>query len=429
MNQQTTIESLDYQGRGVAKVDGQAIFIAGALPEETVRYRITHQHKRFAEGAVDAVINPAEVRVTPRCVYYADCGGCDLQHAESGWQTQAKENLWRAQLKRLGGVIPETIAPALSGDPWHYRHRARLSVAYVGGRVLLGFKARQSHHVVDVDECVVLAPEMSDIFPKIRELLQNLLPQRVHEVSLQLGEGVLAVGLQVKRWSKSSSRVGQAWIAEQPPHWQLWLREDRTASYLLAGQRQATLQFRPHDDLAIPFTPDDFTQVNRQMNQAMVRQALSWLAVEKDHAIVDLFCGLGNFSLPLVRAGAQVLAIEGVSAMVARLKEHAQTLGLSERISARRADLFSVTAKDINAWTKADAWLIDPPRAGAQALVSALADAHKRPERLLYVSCNPATLARDGRILIEQGYRATRGGIINMFPQTAHIESMVLFER
>ena len=424
MNSEAVIESLDYQGRGVARLDGKAVFVSGALPGERVRLRVTRDKKRFAEAQTTAVLSAAPMRVTPLCKYYDACGGCDLQHSNADWQVEAKQQLWLEQLERLGGVRPDVILPALSGVPWHYRSRARLSVAYVGGAVLLGFKGRQSHHVVDVDTCLVLDQRISSAFPALRTLLAELLPLKIEEVSLNVGDDAVAVGLKSRQWPKQASQIVTDWLHALPQNWQVW----RHGQGYIALNQVPTLTFSPNTSSQLAFTPDDFTQVNAAMNQAMVAQALSLLAIEQGQRILDLFCGLGNFAVPMAKAGANVLAMEGVQAMVNRLQETAMAQNLAAQLSAERADLFAVTAKDIQRWGKADAWLLDPPRAGAQALVEALPK-KAMPRKIVYVSCNPSTLARDARALVEKGYHAVQGGIINMFPQTAHVESMVAFEK
>ncbi|MBV7435165.1 TRAM domain-containing protein [Cardiobacteriaceae bacterium TAE3-ERU3] len=424
MNSEAVIESLDYQGRGVARLDGKAVFVSGALPGERVRIHITRDKKRFAEAQTKAVLSAAPMRVEPSCVYYNSCGGCDLQHSDADWQIEAKQQLWLEQLERLGGVRPEVILPALSGDPWHYRSRARLSVAYVGGAVLLGFKGRQSHRVVDVDSCLVLDARISEAFPALRTLLAALLPLKVEEVSLNVGDSAVVVGLKSQQWHKKATQAVLGWQEQQAQEWQVW----RHGHGYVEPVQEPALTFSPTVHTQLPFTPDDFTQVNAAMNQAMVAQALSLLSIEHGQRILDLFCGLGNFAVPMAKVGANVLAIEGVQAMVNRLRETAKTQNLADQLTAERADLFAVTAKDIQRWGKADAWLLDPPRAGAQAVVEALAK-KSMPQKIVYVSCNPSTLARDAKVLVGKGYRAAQGGIINMFPQTAHVESMVMFLR
>ncbi|MDO5091728.1 MAG: 23S rRNA methyltransferase [Cardiobacteriaceae bacterium] len=401
------VRDLDYRGRGVLRESGRVVFVAGALPGETVAYRITNAKKRFAEGVVTEVLQPSPERVTPPCPHYARCGGCDLQHLALAAQRRWKENWWTGQLARHGGGVPETLWPLLADDGWHYRRRARLAVA--NGK--MGFRARAAHEVVTTDQCLVLDERLNALLPALARLLPQLPP--VSEITLNAGDANLAVAFA----SRAAPAQDILQDFAQMSGAAVWWGKEQIAGGTLAYQL-------PEFAVDIRYTPADFTQANAQLNRAMVAQAMRFLQPQPGERIADFFSGLGNFSLPMARLGAEVVALEGEQAMVKRAQALADAQQLP--LHAARADLFTVTEKTLKNLGRFDAWLLDPPRAGAQALVSAIGK-HSAPERILYVSCDAATLVRDAAILRGKGYQLAGGGIIDMFAQTAHLESMALF--
>lgn len=400
------VQGLDYRGRGVVREGGQVVFVAGALPGETVRYRITSRKKRFAEGAVTEILHPSPERTAPGCPHYAQCGGCDLQHLLPEAQRRWKEAWWQEQLARLGGGAAEKVWPVLAGEVWHYRARARLAVT--GGRI--GFRARGGHEVVEIGRCPVLDERLNALLPALRGMGAD-----VQGITLHAGDAQAAVGLHgvrradKARWQAFAAQTGAGvwadggWIAPCDLYYGL-----------------------PGYGVRIPYTPAHFTQANRLLNRAMVARAMALLQPQADERIADFFSGLGNFSLPIARLGAQVGAFEGEAEMAREAQALADAHGLA--VTAARADLFAMTEKRLNALGRFDAWLLDPPRAGAQALVQAVGRKNA-PGRIVYVSCDSATFARDAKILRDKGYTLADGGVADMFAHTAHLESMGLFLR
>lgn len=415
-----TVFDLDYQGRGVAKIDGQVVFIEGALPDETVTFCKTSAKKQFIEAVVDEIIEPSPHRVAPRCPFYDRCGGCALQHWHSQAQLLDKQKLWLTQLQRLGGAQPEHVLPPLAGKEWRYRRRARLAVHYENDVIAVGFKAKRSHDVVAVNDCLILQEHLAAALPLLPDFLRALLPVKVDEILLTAGEKVAALTLRTKKRALSPA-WGEKWANLAGAHWQLW-ENDRC----LFGEPN-DLYYQPISGVTLHFTPDDFIQVNASVNEALIQTVLAWLAPLEKSEVLDLFSGLGNFSLPLAYKGARVTAVEGVRAMVQRGAKMAAEQQLSSRLEMQCMDLFSVSAAQMKSWQSAKSWLLDPPRAGAHAVVQALPK--KFPEKIVYVSCNPATLARDVAILQSKGFHLERGQVVNMFAHSAHIESVILMTR
>lgn len=421
------VERLDDKGRGVARVEGKVVFIEGALPEEDVRFSVVEEKRRFARAQLTEVMAPSALRVMPPCPLYARCGGCDLQHLQVSGQRAYKQSQWLAQLARLGGVVPERVGEPLLGEAWGYRYRARLAV--VDG--VMGFRARGGHDVVAVLDCLVLTQALRGVLPEVALVVVQI--GGCVEVELHAGDEGVAVGLRlaqgvdvlaVARRVEAMAIEGVGW----------WLAVGRGDFYPLAGvldKKVAETAFLLRygllqKALEIEFSPNDFTQVNREVNRLMVEKVIELLALEAGDEVVDFFCGLGNFSLPLAYLGAQVVAVEGVESMTRKLKRQAQMLGLSERVRVECVDLFKPKREAIRRWGRVDKWLLDPPRAGAKALIEAMG--RERPSRVVYVSCNPATLARDAGLLVARGYVLQEALMMDMFVQTAHIECVAVFE-
>ena len=423
-----TIDGFDYNARGVARHDGKTVFVSGALPGERVVARITADKKRYLETDVVQILEPSPARITPACAYYDDCGGCALQHADDAAQHRLKETVWLEQLARIGKIAPETVLPAISGEPWHYRSRARL--AWDDAQQALGFRGRASSRVVNLERCLTLPAAISARLPDIRALCARL-AQQTTILGVDISEGdsvtVLRIRLQKAVGDRLAAETVARWNESAAQPWQIWLQSGRETRKHPADA-PALAYTLPAYDLTMPYVPDDFTQVNKALNRELVAAALAALQTPAGGRVLDFFCGLGNFSLPLARSGADVLGLEGVDEMVARATVNAVAHGLAERCQFRRADLFTVTPKQLKAWGKAERWLLDPPRAGAQALCEAL-DGKHAPARIVYVSCNPGTLARDAGILAQKGYRMASGRLLHMFAQTAHVESLAVFVR
>ena len=426
------IESLDHEGRGIAHVDGKTIFIDGALPGEIAEYRSYHRKPRYEQATATAILHQSASRVTPRCPYFGVCGGCSMQHLEPSAQAAAKQRVLEDALWHIGRLRPEMLYPAIHGPAWGYRRRARLSVRLVEkkGRVLVGFHEKRSSFVADMDSCEVLPPRISALLPKLGYLINGLtLRDRLPQIEVAMGDAALVLVL----------RILQALSPEDAAALRAFADAEDLVLYTQTGGPQTVALFHPaavaplsyalpEFDVELQFGPSDFTQVNHDMNRVLVRRALGLLQPCAGERVIDMFCGLGNFTLPIARSGAHTLGVEGSATLVAQAAANAARNGLDGNTAFQVANLFEATEASLAALGPCDKMLIDPPREGAIALVKALPAC--APARIVYVSCSPATLARDAAVLVhEQGYRLRGAGIANMFPQTSHVESITLFER
>ena len=434
------IESLDQEGRGVAHVEGKTIFIGGALPGEKVTYQSRRKKPSFEVAETVDIVQASNARVTPGCPHFGICGGCAMQHLEFSAQVAAKQRLLEGDLRHIGKVRPETMLPAIYGPMWGYRHKARLRVRHVPkkGGVLVGFNEKASSYVAQMDSCAVLPPHVSALIVPLQELVAKLsVIERIPQIELAVGEHVTVLVLRLLEPLQPADEPLLREFADRHGI-QFWTQSKgpETAVPFHPLEAPGLSYSLPEYGLVYPFKPTEFTQVNPHINRVMVRRAMQLLAPQAHERIADFFCGLGNFTLPIARSGANVLGMEGSAALVARAAESAALNGLSERVELREADLFEMTPEALAALGRFDKWLVDPPRDGALALFKALPDAEEgvdlsgTPQRIVYVSCNPATLARDAGLLVHtKGYRLKAAGVINMFPHTAHVESMALFER
>ena len=426
------IESLDHEGRGVTHVDGKAIFVEGALPGEEVEYSVYRKRPTYEQAQMIQVLRPSAQRVQPQCPHFGICGGCSMQHLDPLAQAAAKQRVLEDALDHLGKLQPEVLLPAIYGPAWGYRYRARISVRLVPkkGGVLVGFHERRSSYVADMLSCEVLPRHISDLLPKLRELISNLsVPDRLPQIEIAIGDVATVLVFRNLEPLTASDEKQLAEFADQH-HLEVWLQpKGPDTVYRLHPQNAPGLTYSlPEFDLTLDFRPTDFTQVNVHINRILIRRAMQLLDPLPGERIADLFCGLGNFSLPIARRGAHVVGVEGSEQLVARAGQNAAKNGLAHKSEFHAANLFEATEDSLAALGKLDKMLIDPPREGAIAVVKALSDA-QRPARIVYVSCNPATLARDAAVLVHtQGYRLCSAGIANMFPQTSHVESIALFE-
>ncbi|MCB1955408.1 MAG: 23S rRNA (uracil(1939)-C(5))-methyltransferase RlmD [Rhodocyclaceae bacterium] len=425
------IESLDHDGRGVCHAEGKVVFIDGGLPGEQVTYEVLRRKPRYETGDVLQVLRSSALRVPPRCPHFGHCGGCSMQHLDSAAQPAIKQRVLEDALRHLGGVAPGMVLPPIQGPAWHYRHRARLTVRLVPskGGLLVGFHERRSSHVADMQVCHVLPAHVARIVEPLRALISGLSrPDRIPQVEVAVGDDSTALVLRHLEplTSDDLARVGSF---EDRHGIRMWLQPGRpdTARPLRADAESLLHYGLPELGLRLGFRPTDFTQVNPDMNRLLIRRAMQLLDPAPGERIVDLFCGLGNFSLPMARRSAAVVGVEGSAELVERARANAQDNGLGAQCAFYEANLFEATEDSLDALGPQDKWLIDPPREGAIAVVKALG--RVRPGRIVYVSCNPATLARDAAVLVHQkGYRLRSAGIANMFPQTSHVESIALFE-
>jgi 23S rRNA (uracil1939-C5)-methyltransferase len=434
-----TIESLDQEGRGVTHVDGKTIFIDGALPNEKVTYQSIRIKPSYEVANVVEVLKQSNQRVTPKCPHFGLCGGCKLQHLDFAAQVAAKQRLLENDLWHIGKVKADNILPPLYGPAWGYRHKARLSVKYVEKkqRVLVGFNEKATRYVADMNSCEVLVPEVSALIAPLQSMILQLsIRDKLPQIELAVGEAAEDDGnpviVLILRIMEALTFDDEALLKAFADIYavQVWTQTKGpdTIKPFYPLQAPALKYSLPEFDLIYPFKPNEFTQVNPQINRVMIRRAMQLLAPQPHEKIADFFCGIGNFTLPIARSGAQVLGLEGLANLVERANESA-TLNQIDNTQFGVADLFKMTPDALTALGRFDKWLVDPPRDGAYELVKAL-DETNSPERIVYVSCNPATLARDAGVLVnEKSYVLSAAGVINMFPHTAHVESITLFTR
>ncbi len=444
------VESLDLEGQGVARRSdgegqGKVVFIEGALPGERVQVQVSRKKNQWEQGPISALGRESAQRVRPACPHFGlhagACGGCKIQHLHPSAQVAVKQRVLEDNLWHLAKVKAEQLLPAIEGPAWGYRDRARLSVRHVAkkGTVLVGFHERKSRYVADMQVCPVLPPEVSAMLMPLRELVGSMDQRdRLPQIELAAGEhaGGRLVAL-VLRHLEPLSRADldrlRAFGQAQGVQW--WLQPKGPETVHLLDEGGPALAYRlPEYGITMPFKPTDFTQVNSRINRVLVDRAVRLLDPQPGDSVVDWFCGLGNFTLPLATRAARVTGIEGSEVLVARARENAKLNGLAARTAFEARNLFELTPEQLKAMPQAERWLIDPPREGAFALAKAVADMKdaagwQAPRRIVYVSCNPSTLARDAGLLVHQaGYRLALAGVVNMFPHTAHVESMAVFE-
>ncbi|CAN5585138.1 23S rRNA (uracil(1939)-C(5))-methyltransferase RlmD [soil metagenome] len=455
------VESLDIEAQGVAhKPDGKVVFIEGALPFETVSANTHRKKNNWEQGTVTAIHHESSQRVRPGCPHFGlhagACGGCKMQHLHVAAQVAIKQRVLEDNLWHLGKVKADNILRPIEGPAWGYRYRARLSVRYVHkkGTVLVGFHERKSRYVADMKVCPVLPTHVSALLLPLRELIGSMdARETCPQIELACGDDVTALVLRHLEPLSDGDREKLGQFSRTHPEVQWWLQPKGpdTIHLLEEGGRQLAYAL-PDFQINMPFKPTDFTQVNPKINQVLVSRALRLLGARRTERVIDWFCGLGNFTLPIATQAGLVVGIEGSEVLIKRAVANYE----SNRDLAGRADflaptqfvarnLFEMTPDLLVADGVADKWLVDPPREGAFALVKTLVDLRAQavalsdagqvpstwmpPRRIVYVSCNPATLARDAGLLVhEAGYRCSAAGVVNMFPHTAHVESMAVFD-
>lgn len=426
------VESLDHDGQGVARVEGKTIFIEGALPGEQVEYSSYRKKPRFEKARAGRILKASSLRVTPRCPNYDVCGGCSMQHLDSNAQASVKQRVLEDDFWHLSRLRPEIIYPPITGPAWGYRYRARLSVRYVEkkGGVLVGFRERSSSYVVNMGQCEVLPPHVSALIMPLRVLIGKMSgPDKMPQIEVAIGDVQTALVMRnLADLSANDETLVRAFADEHKVTIYLQPKGPDTVHLFHPLDAEALYYTLPEFGLKMQFRPVDFTQVNHGINRMLLRRAMFLLNPQPGQRIADMFCGLGNFTLPIARSGATVVGVEGANNLVERARQNAQLNGLAERTEFGVSNLFEATEESLAALGHFDSMLIDPPRDGAAELCKALgADA---PKRIVYVSCSPSTLARDAAILVyEKGYVLKGAGIANMFPQTSHVESIALFER
>ena len=458
------VQSLDLDAQGVArKPDGKVIFIDGALPFELVTANTHRKKNNWEQASLTAIHRESSQRVRPGCPHFGlhagACGGCKMQHLHMGAQVAVKQRVLEDNLWHLGKVKAQTMLRPIEGPSWGYRYRARLSVRHVikKGQVLIGFHERKSRYVADMQQCPVLPPHVDAMLMPLRALIAGMdARDTCPQIELACGDSVTALVLRhLEPLSAGDLARLRAFAAEHNVQWWLQPKGPDTVKLLDEGGEQLSYAL-PDFGITMPFKPTDFTQVNPHINRVLVSRALRLLDVQPHERVIDWFCGLGNFTLPLATQAREVLGIEGSEALVARSRENYvinQALANDHKALAATEfvarNLFEMTPEMLVADGAADKWLVDPPREGAFALAKALADIEQArigaegagplpagaegwtpPKRIVYVSCNPATLARDAGLLVHlAGYQCPAAGMVNMFPHTAHVESMAVFER
>ena len=430
------IESLAHDGRGVGRdEEGKVVFVDYALPDEHVRYLPLMHRKSYLFGSTIEVLEASKHRVLPKCDVFGECGGCVLQHLDAPIQIQYKQQQLLENFKKIGDVQPEQLLSPLSGDHWGYRRRARLGAKFVEkkGGMIVGFRERNSSYIQPTDKCLVLYPEVSDLLPDLRSTLEKTsCNNKIPQIEISVADNALVM---IVRHLETFLQADLDLLSE-------FAKKNKVTLFLQPGNLKSIHPLWPENpeplfynfddfDIRIEFLPSDFIQVNGSINQRLVRQAIELLDVQSDDSVLDLFCGVGNFTLPLARKAKRVIGVEGDKSLVERA-DHNKQLNKLANVDFFFGDLFK---EDMNPDSHGE-WLqqsfnkvlLDPPRSGAAEMVKRMGDF--KPERIVYVSCGPATLARDaGTLVHEHGYRMTKAGVIDMFPHTAHVESIAVFER
>ena len=437
------IESLDMEGRGVGHLQnedgtpGKVIFVEGALPGERVSFQSFRRKPKWEAATLTELHRESALRVDAKCIHFGTCGGCAMQHLEPSAQVAIKQRVLEDNLWHIGKVRAERMMRPIYGPTWGYRYRARLSVRNVQkkGGVLVGFHERKSSYIADMKTCEILPPHVSSMLVPLRRLVESLsIFDQMPQIELAVGEDVTAMVLRIMAplTLEDQDRL-RAFADEFRVQW--WLQPKGPDTVYPFYPTDVQLHYvLPEFGVRMPFKPTDFTQVNHHINRVLVAKALRLLDAQPNERVADLFCGLGNFTLPIATQARQVVGIEGSTALTERALENARANGLAEKTTFYCRNLFEATVDDFIALGKFDRLLIDPPREGATAVCQAIVDlehahADMKPTRIVYVSCNPSTLARDAGLLVNLGgYVLKQAGVVNMFPHTAHVESMAVFE-
>ncbi|HLQ25808.1 MAG TPA: 23S rRNA (uracil(1939)-C(5))-methyltransferase RlmD [Acidiferrobacterales bacterium] len=427
------VESLNHEGQGVARVHGKAVFIRGALPGEEVQFRYFNKRKNYDTGGVVEILQPSPDRIDyPKCRYFGTCGGCSLQHLKVEAQIRAKQQTLLDNLARIGKVTPANLLPPITGPAWNYRRKARLGVRVVPkkGGVLVGFRESRSSYITNLDICETLDRRIALLLPQLRRLISKLsCPERIPQIEVAAGGREAALvfrHLQVLTREDlnlltafGEEHALQIYLQPAGPDsvQPLWPPTPAPLSYAL-----------PDYNLELVFAPTDFIQINDPVNQRMIAQALELLDPQPHERALDLFCGLGNFSLPLARRAGSVLGVEGNALLVEKARYNAQQNAITNA-EFQLTDLYAIQEAEALPWQreKFDKWLLDPPRTGALEVIKSLPQT-RAPARIVYISCYPATLARDSEVLVHlHGYQLHSAGVMDMFPHTNHVESIALF--
>jgi len=430
------IESLSHEGRGIAHVEGKTVFVNGALPGEDALFQYKKQRPKYDEAHALEITNPAAERVDAKCEFFGLCGGCSLQHMQHDFQIEHKQSVLMEQLTHIGKVKPKSVIPPLTGPQWGYRRKARLGVKYVEKkeRVLVGFREKYSPFIADMNSCEVLHPSVASLIEPLQLLITELsLIKQIPQIEVAVGDDVVAL---IFRHLSELTDEDKEKLKSFAEHHQadIYLQSGGLDSVVpLEGSTPRQLSYElPEFDLTMNFLPIDFTQVNTEINRAMVPRALELLEVNSEDRVLDLFCGIGNFTLPLARKAAIVLGIEGEHSLVERAKQNAELNNISNvefrAIDLANEQLFDEMLSEDFLKGEFNKLLLDPARNGAREVIEKMN--LKLVEKIVYVSCNPATLARDAGILVnDKDFKLEQAGIMDMFPHTTHVESIAVFSR
>jgi len=430
------IESLSHEGRGIAHVKGKTVFVNGALPGEDALFQYKKQRPKYDEAHALEITNPAAERIDAKCEFFGICGGCSLQHMQHDFQIEHKQSVLMEQLTHIGKVKPKSVIPPLAGPQWGYRRKARLGVKYVEKkeRVLVGFREKYSPFIADMNRCEVLHPSVGTLIEPLQLLITELsLIKQIPQIEVAVGDDVVAL---IFRHLSDLTDEDKEKFKSFAEHHQvdIYLQSGGLDSVVpLEGSTPRQLSYElPEFDLTMNFLPIDFTQVNTEINRAMVPRALELLEVNSEDRVLDLFCGIGNFTLPLARKAAIVLGIEGEHGLVERAKQNAKLNNISNvefrAIDLANEQLFDEMLSEDFLKGEFNKLLLDPARNGAREVIEKMN--LKLVEKIVYVSCNPATLARDAGILVnDKDFKLEQAGIMDMFPHTTHVESIAVFSR
>ena len=426
------IESLDHEARGITRNEGKTIFVEGALPGESVEYICYRTKPTYDIARVERILKKSSSRVIPKCPHFGICGGCSMQHLDPVAQVAVKQRVLESNLWHLARLAPEQIYAPIHGSPWGYRSRARLSARMVPkkGGMLIGFHERRSSYVADMQVCPNLPNHVSDLLMPLRELVAGLsINTAMPQIEVAVGDNTTVLVLRIlEPINASDEELLRRFADRHSIVFYLQPKGPASAFRFYPVEGPPLSYHLPDYDIEHFFSPTEFTQVNPAINRVLVRRAMALLNPQYGERIADMFCGLGNFTLPMARLGAQVVGIEGSAELVRRANENAVANGLSQAVEYGVANLFEITPETLAELGHFDKMLIDPPREGAVELVKAIGQ--ESLHRIVYVSCNPSTLARDASILVSQkAYRLRGVGVINMFPNTSHVESIALFEK
>ena len=427
---EAVIESLSLEGKGITHIDGKAVFVGGALPGEKVVFTYTAINRKFDEGYISEVLEASPERVEPGCPHFQICGGCSMQHLEVERQIHHKQQAMLDALKHIGKVIPETVFDPMVGDLWGYRRKARLGVRYVRKKekVLVGFRERAGRFLADIDACRVLHPSVGEKLPELQALIVQMdARETIPQIEVAVGDN--ATALVFRHLEPLSDKDQQLLLEFAKAHdFQMYLQpKGPTTVHCIWPENPELFYEHPEFETKVKFGPQDFFQVNSSINRQMVPRAVELLELDGTQKVMDLFCGLGNFTLPIARNAAEVVGVEGDSVMVQRAKQTALDNGISNT-SYFTFDLTADVKHEPWMKQKYDRILLDPPRSGAKEVIEHFGKLGAK--RIVYVSCHPGTLARDaGELVHTHGYRLEGAGVMDMFPHTAHVESIAVFVR